>query len=131
MRSKIPDKISISLDIGYVFVKGASGTVELNLITRGKESGFFVTSTENNRTGFLVDLGVNISAGNYLGPVEDITRASYLGLSKDWDGGFIYGGSLWSSFNEAGVKTWTGGKIGYGLTIGLARGIGETYHGLY
>jgi len=123
----VHDKYSVSTQMGIALVKGISVNLELNLVTRGPEAGLFFTSSKLNRTGLMVDIGlINVSTGNFNGPVSEITRKSYLGPCYDWDGGYIYGGSIWTSRTSEGLVNWYGLTVGYGLTIGLTRGKGET-----
>jgi len=76
----IPDLWTISYDFSATPGYGGGGTIQLNILMRGKEKGFFFTWEGNQRVGLEGSLSA-ISAGSgwFLGDPRNATRSSLLG----------------------------------------------------
>ncbi len=126
-RAYIPDRISISLQGNIAVLAGAGQDIEINLLTRGEDPGIFLTNSTKRRWGFEGDAGIQGNIYRYLGPANEITRASVLGPTRDIDGGLVFGGSIiWGLDSESGKVKWIGAGAGAGLTVGVSYGIADT-----
>ena len=122
----IPDNISFDLNIGSVFVAGASMTYSVNILTRGK-AGVYLTRTEQERVGGEIDWGININFSNYTGNPLNISKQTLLGPVRSISGGWGVGGNGYFGYDSKTSKVmWIGGGVGIGLTGGASYGWGRT-----
>jgi len=132
IRRIVPDRISVSIGANIAIVLGVGQNFELNWITKGKDARWFpyLTNTRTFRRGIEGDVGIQANLYWFVGPQDQINKAILLGPSRDWDGGWIYGGSLYRGLDEDGTPIWRGFGSGVGMTVGVSFGSGGTRKGL-
>jgi RHS repeat-associated protein len=128
-----PDNISFETTISGAFVVGNSMHYSLNLLTRGNDAGFHLTSTSMDRIGAEFNIGIGINCSYFTRNPLFLTKETLNGPIKNVSGGFIWGGSGFFGYPDSNSKkpTWIGVGTGIGFTIGASYGRGTTSSGWF
>ncbi|MFC3561174.1 hypothetical protein [Pedobacter jamesrossensis] len=128
MRTYFPDIVSINLSSSRVLGVGASGTLAINIITRGNPS-LSATFTEGVKVGLHADASVNASVGWIIGDVKNASLDGILGRGVEGSLDFeAVGVGGWTSNNgSTGMPTWVGMSIGVGPGEGGSVGVTDTH----
>lgn len=128
MRTYFPDVVSINVSSTAVLGVGRSGTLSLNIITRGNPS-LSATFTEGVKAGLHADASVNASVGWILGDVQNASLDGILGRGVEGSLDFeAVGVGGWTSNNgETGMPTWVGMSVGAGPGDGGSVGTTDTH----
>lgn len=133
MRLMVPDVLTVDVSIASSAIKGSRQTYALNLITRGKDAGFYKTTTIQR--GYGGEWGAGINVGNYFynGSVENLSFKGLLGSSRSATAFFIGGINLNGSYADYGDSwnnpSFMGISAGLGVIVGGGIGDGETRAG--
>ncbi|XHR98263.1 RHS repeat domain-containing protein [Mucilaginibacter sp. UC70_90] len=123
----INDDMGIHLSGVLVPTVGGSYSLNLDLITRGKDAGLYFSHSVSARVGEEGGLSLNLVRGNYQGEVRDITVGSLFGWGADVNASFVVGMGKWASYDEVAHKaTWFGSSISFGPSVGGSGGVSYT-----
>lgn len=125
----IPDLITLSFDPSCTVGLGLGVSFQLNILTRGLEPGVFVTNVITDRTLFMGDFSLNIGAATYNGNIYTLRRRDLTGTTQDLGVGLLLGVNVWRGLNNNGDAMWYGWKSGFGGTLGISYGTGNTNTG--
>jgi hypothetical protein len=108
-------------------VFGIGASLNLTLLTRGKDAGLHGNLTGSVRVGAEVGASVNLSEGWYNGDPRNATYNSLMGMGADVSAQVGVGIGAWESFSRSPMQpSWVGGTIGVGPGLGGSVGFTGT-----
>ncbi|HZY37447.1 MAG TPA: RHS repeat-associated core domain-containing protein [Mucilaginibacter sp.] len=126
----VPDDIGLHLSATLVPTVGGRYSINLDLLTRGKDAGFHLSHTLSGRAGEEGGIELSLSKGWYNGNGQDATYNTLTGWGVDADssiGPLPISAGGWASFDPAsGHVNWVGSSVGFNYGVGGSGGVGYT-----
>lgn len=126
----VPDNITLDVNYTAVLGRGGSLTYTINLLTRGKSPGIYVTKTSMNPYLAEIGWGINFGINHYLRDINTMLPSSLLGkagtVSIGAGPGVNYNTGYESDDSDLLDPIWNGFSAGFGETVGASAGVGNT-----
>jgi RHS repeat-associated protein len=132
VRGEIPDLIAVNISTTKAGPFGGwNQTIQFNLLTRGPQQGFFVTSsqTKGQRYGAEISVSMSLVSGWYLNSVDQMNRSTLEGTGFDVSMDIGIGFGLWDGREPTGflkLPQWVGCSVSIGPAIGASAGFSNT-----